>query len=299
MLVACNMGATAGESLSSSSSSSQGASGRPELSTVLERFDRGGRVNVQYLFLAADLDESGATPTYSTPSLGFEYAENGMYWESDLDSGWPASIAGHGGGYLSLSEGEVSGLDAGVYRMSSTYTEWTVTTTPDTSEGSDSSSSVEPIVEEFDAFLFDTPVKTTITDLYAEIETPQKLADNASTLAADFGRGSSSNISLCTVESTIETFARSMNVDSVVKSVMPNFVYSQLQVNYTRSSTSYIYDFFGYEDAAHSDSAVLGGGFNVARAILIPQANHEIEAYSSFIAGELPSLGEVNQEVAQ
>ena len=99
--------------------------------------------------------------------------------------------------------------------------------------------------------------------------TPQCLSDHAESLAQDFVAGSSSTISACFETDTISLFAKSLGVDQAVKAVIPDFVYTELDLTYTQSSSAFNYRFYGCLDSEAAEDKA-NNEFLVATSILNP-----------------------------
>ena len=102
-----------------------------------------------------------------------------------------------------------------------------------------------------------------------DLFTPQYLSDHADSLAQDFVAGSSSTISACFETDTISLFAKSLGVDQAVKAVIPGFVYTELDLTYTQSSSAFNYRFYGCLDSEAAEDKA-NNEFLVATSILNP-----------------------------
>ena len=102
-----------------------------------------------------------------------------------------------------------------------------------------------------------------------DLFTPQYLSDHAESLAQDFVAGSSSTISACFETDTISLFAKSLGVDQAVKAVIPDFVYTELDLTYTQSSSAFNYRFYGCLDSEAAEDKA-NNEFLVATSILNP-----------------------------
>lgn len=102
-----------------------------------------------------------------------------------------------------------------------------------------------------------------------DLFTPQYLSDHAESLAQDFVAGSSSTISACFQLDTISLFAKALGVDQAVKAVIPGFVYTELDLTYTQSSSAFNYRFYGCLDSEAAEDKA-NNEFLVATSILNP-----------------------------
>lgn len=102
-----------------------------------------------------------------------------------------------------------------------------------------------------------------------DLFTPQYLSEHAESLAQDFVAGTSSTISACFETDTISLFAKSLGVDQAVKAVVPGFVYTELDLTYTQSSSSFNYRFYGCLDSEAAEDKA-DNEFLVATSILNP-----------------------------
>lgn len=297
LLAACG---GSGASSSSSAGSSVSLATRPTLDVALARFDRAGRNTVTFNLIAADLNDSSAPISYVNPQIRIGYSERGYFAEPQEGTGWPASLA-EGFGLISFKDNEIPGYEAGVYPVTGSLndeeaaTPTTSSSEAPTSDASSSSSSSEA-PEVITKWNLTFGEKLAISDPY-EGENPQYLSDHSEEVAAAFHKGISSEIETTEDQETMELIARCMSVDGVVKEVFPDFRYSQVDIFYGRSATTFTFSFYGYVDGDHADSAALGNGFCVAEAILLPNANLKIEAFDEFLAAYGPKDSSSSSEV--
>ncbi len=279
LLASCGSEPTS-SSLPESEVSTSSIAERAPLETVLGLFDHSGTNNVTFSSIASSLEtSSGAAPSYSTPTMMVTYDETGFLIEPDLNTGWPESFSGSFG-LVELSSDNTAGVAPGVY-------ETTVTTEEVADEGGNGTVNREVV----------TLGSLTSYESPYDVWTPQYLADHASELAAEFGRGVSSNVSTTYDQDTIEAVAKSLSIDGVARAAFPNIVYTRVDVTYTRSSVNYIFDVYGYPNGTPADSSSLGDGYRIARAILYPR-DIEIEAYASLFPSEESGSSASNSEVA-
>ena len=270
----------ASSSLPESEASTSSIAERAPLETVLGLFDHSGTNNVTFSSIASSVEtSSGAAPSYLSPAMMITYDETGLLIEPDLDTGWPESFASSFG-LVELTADNTAGVAPGVY-------ETTVTTEEVPDEGGTGTVSREVVT---------LGSLTSYASPY-DIWTPQYLADHASELAAEFGRGVSSNVSTTYDEETIAAVAQSLSIDGVARAAFPNLVYTRVDVTYTRSSVNYIFDVYGYPNGTPADPSSLGDGYRIARAILYPR-DIEIEAYASLFPSPESGSSTSNSEVA-
>ncbi len=269
-------------SSSSGSSSSASLASRPVLEDALARFNRAGRNNVTFNFIASNLQDSSSPISYVNPEIRIGYSEKGYFAEPQEDTGWPETLP-DGFGVIEFKEGEIDGYEAGVYLTSGTL-----------NDESASSSSSEAAANKWNLQIGE---KTDLLDPY-EGDTPQYLSDHGEEIAEKFHKGISSEIETTEDKATMELIARCMSVDGVIKNVYPEFEYSQVDIFYGRSATTFTFSFYGYVDPEHDDPSTLGNGFCVAEAVLLPNANLKIDAYDEFFEAHAPEDSSSSSEVS-
>lgn len=293
LLAACG---GSGASSSSSAGSSVSLATRPTLDVALARFQRAGRNTVTFNLVAADLNDSSAPITYANPQIRIGYSDRGYFAEPQEGTGWPASLA-EGFGLISFKADEIPGYEAGVYPVTGSLNDGEAEVPSASSPEASSASSSSEAPEVISKWNLTFGEKLAISDPY-EGENPQYLSDHSEEVAAAFHKGISSEIETTEDKETMELVARCMSVDNVVKKVFPDFEYSQVDIFYGRSATTFTFSFYGYVDEDHDDPSSMGNGFCVAEAILLPNANLKIEAFDEFFAAHAPedfsSSSEVN-----
>lgn len=277
LLVSCGSTLETSSSLTGSSSAASTAERAP-IEQVLGLFDHSGTNNVTFTSIASSMDETSSLPSYKNPSMLVTYDETGFLVAPDLTTGWGETMTGSYG-LVQLGDDNLAGKEAGVYP--------TVVSTVDVPSEDGTSSTKEEVLTLGAKSEFSSPY-----DLW----TPQYMADHASELASTFGRGVSSNISTSRDEDTIMTLARCLSIEEVARKAFPNLAYTRVDVTYTRSSVSYVFDIIGYPNGRPTASTSLGDGFTIARAILYPR-DIKIEAYASLFPSDENSSSSSNSEV--
>ena len=292
LLAACG---GSGASSSSSAGSSVSLATRPTLDVALARFDRAGRNTVTFNLIAADLNDSSAPISYVNPQIRIGYSERGYFAEPQEGTGWPASLA-EGFGLISFKDNEIPGYEAGVYPVTGSLNDEEAEVPSASSSEASSASSSSEAPEVISKWNLTFGEKLAVSDPY-EGENPQYLSDHSEEVAAAFHKGISSEIETTEDKETMELIARCMSVDNVVKKVFPDFEYSQVDIFYGRSATTFTFSFYGYVDEDHDDPSSMGNGFCVAEAILLPNANLKIEAFDEFLAAYGPKDSSSSSEV--
>jgi hypothetical protein len=258
-LCACN-GLDEDSSTDSGTSSvaSSSAKTRMSPSAVLALFNaKNGTNTVNFRFLSNG-DDTTSTISTKSPTLKASYIAQG--YQFDFTSNWDTSKASFG--YLNLPAGKVSGKDAGVYR----YT-------------LDSKKAVDLGDKE-----------GTGLDVYEQYYTPNYLYANAEALGKKFEATSRSeynalNPSTSTTGATSDdviAVAKALSVYGILTEASSSISFHHVELNYTASSTSYVFTFYVDYDGKYAASG--DGIFPVgARATLNAINSTKVSAITTYL----------------
>jgi hypothetical protein len=235
-------------SSSVSSNSTSTASNRPTPETILKKFASKNCTNtISYRILAQDSSTS-STVKFTSPTLVATYIPQG--YEFDFGTGWDASRSNFG--FINLPASNKAGKEAGIYQYS---------------------------LDSAKALVVGDK-KGTGTDAYAEFYTPKYLSDNASSLGADFLATTRSEVNQLTVSSKVIAVAKALSVYGFLTELNSNITFQYVELNYSASSTSFMFNFYVDYDGKYAASGIYPLG---ARAVISAVGSTKVAAITNYL----------------
>jgi predicted small secreted protein len=241
-LAGCGNPTSGDDSASSGSASSNNSGTRPEVLTVLKKFSKNNGINtLNYRFLAQDsATDSGVKPT--SPMAMVTYLATG--YEVKFTAGWDTARPTYG--YVNMPSNNTISKATGVYKYS-------YATSTDSSGKTVTTLTLGEAV---------TTEKTSVYDYYA---TPKYLYDNAATLAPLFVATSRTEVNNCADVAATENIAKALNVYGVLKAASSEITFTNVELSYSASSTSYTFTFYiNYKNVNYVGARAVLSSFGTA-----------------------------------
>jgi hypothetical protein len=233
---------------SASSTSTSTTSNRPTPETILKKFGAKNYTNtISYRILANESDTT-STVKYTSPSLVATYIPEG--YEFDFGSGWDTGRSNFG--YINLPSSNPASKEAGVYQ----YT-----------------------LDSKKALVLGDK-KGTGSDAYSQYYTPKYLYDNASSLGADFVATTRSEVNQLSVQEKVVAVAKALSVYGFLSELNSKITFQYVELNYSASSTSFMFNFYVDYDGKYAASGVYPLG---ARATLSALGTSKVAAITTYL----------------